>query len=244
MRDDVLLKLNWAYKRIEQLNGVIDEFVDSDPYGVTVEFNANTRQIKYRATKNAVIPDDVPLLVGDIVHNLRASLDYLVTALVRRNGGKITTSTGFPIANSRAEYKPAFYKRKIRGMRKEAKQIIHDLKPYKGGNDSLWRLHRLDIIDKHRFMFTVGVYGSVFAGPPNARNSLLMLLIDQKFVPVEAGTEITVDVPNAKFDDEAQCRVGIALYEKGVCEGEAVQALMMGFWLRVVRVLERFETLR
>ena len=41
----------------------------------------------------------------------------------------------------------------MEGMRKQA---IDAVKPYKGGNDSLWRLHQLNLADKHRFLITVG----------------------------------------------------------------------------------------
>ena len=33
-------------------------------------------------------------------------------------------------------------------------KAIDALKPYKGGNDALWRIHELDNIDKHRALFT------------------------------------------------------------------------------------------
>ena len=33
---------------------------------------------------------------------------------------------------------------------------LDSLKPYKGGNEALWRVHELDNIDKHRTLFTIG----------------------------------------------------------------------------------------
>ncbi len=45
---------------------------------------------------------------------------------------------------------------KLMGMRPAAVRAIDELKPYKGGNDQLWRIHELDIIDKHHALFTVG----------------------------------------------------------------------------------------
>ncbi len=41
-------------------------------------------------------------------------------------------------------------------MRQEAIEAIDRLKPYKGGNEPLWKIHELNNIDKHRFLFTVG----------------------------------------------------------------------------------------
>ena len=40
-------------------------------------------------------------------------------------------------------------------MLPEAVEAIDKLKPYKGGNDALWRIHELDNVDKHRSLFTL-----------------------------------------------------------------------------------------
>jgi hypothetical protein len=60
----------------------------------------------------------------------------------------------FPIAETPEKYE-AEKVRKIRRMLPEAIEAIDGLRPYKGGNDALWRIHELDNIDKHRALFTV-----------------------------------------------------------------------------------------
>ena len=40
-------------------------------------------------------------------------------------------------------------------MRPEAVEAIDRLKPYKGGNDLLWKIHALNNLDKHRAIFTL-----------------------------------------------------------------------------------------
>ena len=37
------------------------------------------------------------IIVGDIMHNLRSALDYIVTALVNQSRTRLTTSHQFPI---------------------------------------------------------------------------------------------------------------------------------------------------
>lgn len=37
-------------------------------------------------------------------------------------------------------------------MPPSAQKIVTDLKPYKGGNKTLWKLHELNRIDKHRLL--------------------------------------------------------------------------------------------
>src|SRR5215469_737042 len=92
---------------------------------------------------------------GDVVHNLRSALDHLAHQLVVAGGGTPDRDTMFPIAKDLNAYessKPA----KVKGMKPQAIKAIDALEPYKGGNDLLWRINELDIIDKHRTLFTVG----------------------------------------------------------------------------------------
>ncbi|MBZ5523208.1 MAG: hypothetical protein LAP21_13305 [Acidobacteriia bacterium] len=113
------------------------------------------------------LPVDVITAAGDVVHNLRSALDHLANQLVIVGGGKPDQSTGFPIAKDLATYevdKP----KKVKGMRQVAITAIDNVKPYKGGTAPLWRIHELDIIDKHRHLFAVAhdylFFGDGFEG--------------------------------------------------------------------------------
>jgi hypothetical protein len=93
---------------------------------------------------------------GDIVHALRSALDHLVYQLSIAGCDQVPSrQVEFPIAKDRDTYE-AEKTRKVRGIRPEAIEEIDRLKPFKDGNDVLWRIHELDNIDKHRFIFTVG----------------------------------------------------------------------------------------
>ena len=91
---------------------------------------------------------------GDVVQNLRSALDYLANHLVAAAGNPPSRRVEFPIAKD-----PAAYERdkagKVEGMVSEAVKAIDRLKPYKGGNTLLWKIHELNNIDKHRMLFTV-----------------------------------------------------------------------------------------
>src|SRR5207248_1202546 len=39
--------------------------------------------------------------------------------------------------------------------------ITRDIKPYDGGNEAIWPIHRLDIADKHRLLIPVVDYASI-----------------------------------------------------------------------------------
>jgi hypothetical protein len=107
---------------------------------------------------------EVVAIAGDVVHNLRAALDHLAKQLVLVGltvappavplTDKELRQIEFPIAETVTKYE-ADKARKVKGMTPEAIETIDRLKPYKGGNDALWRIHELDNIDKHRTLFTV-----------------------------------------------------------------------------------------
>jgi len=107
--------------------------------------------------------EDVPVysfemlaVAGDAIHSLRSALDHLAYQLAIIGSGKPPSRrVEFPIAKDRDTYE-AEKARKVEGIRPEAIEAIDALKPYKGGNDTLWRIHQLDNIDKHRFVFVIG----------------------------------------------------------------------------------------
>jgi hypothetical protein len=102
-----------------------------------------------------VLPFDSLSIAGDIIQNLRSALDHLAYQLVLANGASPTRDTFFPIGKDRAAYE-RMKAGCVKGMRADAKKAIDRVKPYGGGNDALWSLHMLNIMDKHRLLFTVG----------------------------------------------------------------------------------------
>lgn len=100
-------------------------------------------------------PFEILSIAGDVIHSLRSSPDHLAYQLaVVGSGTTPGRQVEFPIAKDRKTYE-ADKVRKVRGIRPEAVQAIDRLRPYRGGNDTLWRLHELDNIDKHRCLFVV-----------------------------------------------------------------------------------------
>jgi hypothetical protein len=95
---------------------------------------------------------------GDIVHNLRSALDHLAWELAKWKTGlpKKPNQCCFPIGRSLDNYKAIKRGGAVAGMSPEAKKAIDDLRPYKEGNEPLWRIHHLDIVDKHRHLLITG----------------------------------------------------------------------------------------
>jgi hypothetical protein len=98
-------------------------------------------------------------ILGDVIHNLRCVLDYVVTALVDASATPLTTSHQFPIFKDAARYASKV------GTKTQALDngplrhvthglaLVEDWQPYhvKGDprTDPLWGIHRFDNADKH-----------------------------------------------------------------------------------------------
>lgn len=144
-------KLIRADEHFEMLDEEIRAVVDPKSYPTFHEFNAETSQHIWKLRDAPPNLSRLSLLIGDGVHNLRAALDHMIWQLVIANGQSPTTRNEFPIFDSEAKYMKGS-KRKLIGISETARRLIQGLKPYKGGNDALWLLHRMDIIDKHRHL--------------------------------------------------------------------------------------------
>ncbi len=149
------IKIERAKTHVRELEALVQEFLQSSPYAVVREEDPETGDLVYRLRVLRQPPLAWSAIVGDAVHNLRTALDLLACELVRANGGRVNEDTGFPIGKDVHALK-SMLKNKIGGASEEAIRHIRSLNPYPGGNDGLWRLHRLDVVDKHRLLLSVG----------------------------------------------------------------------------------------
>jgi len=124
---------------------------------------------------------------GDAIHNLRSALDHLAWHLSHWETGEPSEGCAFPIARSLPDYE-SIKTRKVAGMSPEAQEAIDKLRPYKGGNEPLWMIHYLDIVDKHRQFFVLP-YQNLLSGIPFPRPGLAGTVTDQPvhFLGIFAG---------------------------------------------------------
>lgn len=151
------VKLERAEKHISDLEVAIVVFVKEHPNFIARKVDSNGDEIVYVK----YVPDVPPMIsavAGDILQNVRSTLDHLAYRIVTANPA-ITSRKDiyFPIAEGVNEYMASKRRRVIEGASPEAVKRIDALKPYKGGNDALWHLARLNNIDKHRLLLTTAM---------------------------------------------------------------------------------------
>jgi hypothetical protein len=143
-------KLQRARKYVAEFEAEARSFWSRKPFTLQNVEGAEGDLITLVRTREAP-PFDWGLILGDAVHNYRAALDILVNELL---GGASTQETAFPIARSAVFYR-SLAPMRLAGLGKVPTAAIKSLKPWAGGNDSLWALHCLDIADKHQLLVPV-----------------------------------------------------------------------------------------
>ena len=104
--------------------------------------------------KTTPLPDELSLIVGDVVHNLHTALDMAIWEIIPPDCRG--TDVKFPFYETRKQLEAQLNKGKIKIYAPAvADLIINKYKPYKEGNDSLYGLHRLDVRDKHQLLVLV-----------------------------------------------------------------------------------------
>src|SRR5207249_6127343 len=124
---------------------------------VSPKANPKTGQIQYCVVEAPDVPVEIRVITGEIIQSLRSALDYLIVQLLDVEMKQPDTRTGFPIYDSRDKFEAEFLGKIKLIQRQSSIDAIRATKPYKGGNDTLWKLHWLNIRDKHHMLFVVGM---------------------------------------------------------------------------------------
>ena len=151
----VHFKFQRAQQHAAELERRVQGFLQSAPFEVYEEEERATGDLLTRVRVHGQPPPELSTVIGDVVHNARTALDHLVWQLVLANGSQPGEKTAFPIARSKDSF-PSYAKKCLKGVSKQASAAIEELRPYQGGDQRFWRLHQLDIEDKHHLLIPVG----------------------------------------------------------------------------------------
>ncbi len=143
------LKIERAKSHIRELDNSIIDYLKTKPYRIVVEQDPNSSNHLWTLRVRNNIPHIFSAIIGDAIHNLRASLDLLASDLVAAKGESVN-NVYFPFGDDIDGFERMVQKRHIDRAGKDIVEIIRSLKPYKGGNDMLRAIHDLDITDKHK----------------------------------------------------------------------------------------------
>jgi len=148
------LKIHRAKKHVRDLQREWIIAYKRSSHNISVKDDPDTGDSILELSLDQSVPDKIPLIVGDAVHNLMSALDFVINDIEFFRHGKRSTFTKFPVYETREKLVAAVNG----GLRDKVPSVVIDfivdsVQPYRRGNgDCLWSLHALDIIDKHRIV--------------------------------------------------------------------------------------------
>lgn len=249
------LKIARARAHQDELRTALASFFATAPYKLDTRRDPDSRRLIYFLKQVSDPSPSLAVLAGEVLQALRSTLDHLAYRLVQigtNNPGPFR-HVYFPICDDAARY-AAQKTAKTQGMCPGALAAIDACKPYRGGNDVLWRLDKLNNIDKHRLLITVGsAYQSVdiaqslaaqmhgFSEEAKAlmRGMQLFLKPADKMYPLTSGRELFADAPDAA-ETNMQFRFEVVLHEVGVCEGLSLIETLDEMLAEVERIVAGF----
>ena len=235
----IFVKTERAKKHLADLISLSKAFVASKPYTIDVKRDQSRRPIYYVASIKP-LPVEFQTIAADVIHNLRVALDHLARQLwLMGPDARPNIEFNFPIRNNARQYEDCL-RGLVGSLRQDAIEVLRKVAPYKGGKGhDLWVLNRLNNIDKHRLLITVGAsYGGFdvgqhlydmmakepqLAGMPIPKLDYFAEPAD-KLCPLKVGDELLADLPDADFQNQ-QFRFFVSFNEPGVAEAEPIDAL-------------------
>ncbi len=158
-------RLKRAKENIDNLEIEISRFLDEKGHREVVERDHVAIKKFNEFWSNQSILPRFPVLISEILHHYRASLDNLIWELLRQVGHSPSTPSAieFPIFSTRptSPGKLTMFNRKIEGVGNQASALIESLQPYnavskwEGPNHALLVLHDMNRFDKHRELTVV-----------------------------------------------------------------------------------------
>jgi hypothetical protein len=237
-------KIKRAEKHIEDFKTRLRLFMDSKPYALRVDVEIESANPTVHIIKADPVPPDLLTIAGDAIHNFRSSLDHLACALVRAHGNEPSKYVEFPILEgpiTTAKIESAFAG-KVQGMRENVQDAIRAIHPYQGGNNTLWRLHRLDVIDKHKMLVAaLGNITAVNGFPPIEDKWDGNRWVGVAGVPLvlEEGQQFTF--PGAKVDKSTPFFAEVVFNQSDVAEGYPMILALMQFNREVKKVIGKLS---
>lgn len=253
-------KIERANETINNLNSEINALINGDDYKIVSKLNDDATE----CIVSAFGPDPplrLSVLVGEIVHQFRSSLDHLIWALVIENKNNPTHFHQYPICDTPEKFEYAIEKGNLEGISGSAKKIVESRQPYKKTKNIeknfLYTLRELNNIDKHRLLiiFTTSMakaqklgIGSNTPKKGEKRNNVeITHIIYPNGIkrPTENGTEILrfrFAKPEPYFKSEGKPIFRVVFKDLGAMSEQPVIYIISQTRDRVVDLIRSFES--
>jgi hypothetical protein len=152
------IKIDRAKQHLEELQSEINGFFQRGgafvAFEVAPEYSvaAGSEIGAFTYRESEPVPAMWAAIIGDVIHNLRSSLDLISSDIHSLTGGnpKDMAYVHYPFCKDKSSLHDMIKSRRLSHIGSHFLDIIEQTAPYKGGNDGLRALHDLDLLDKHQ----------------------------------------------------------------------------------------------
>ena len=238
------LKIVRAKSHIRELENQLVDYIKSKPFKVVVESEDGGSNHLWTLRVKHDIPMIFAAIIGDVIHNLRASLDLLATELVE-HAGQDAKNVYFPFGNDADGLEQMIKKRRIDKAGQGVVDIVRDLKPYTGGNKVLRSLHDLDITDKHKSLVPVAHYAGIKNFQMNGASGPMLTIQNLHCGPIRDGMVLMSLPPagNVRVGQSFNPSLKLCLDEDVIERDEELVETMHKYVDMVEDILQRFKEL-
>lgn len=248
--DAIYAKIERANEQLQRFNGEINAYLTSDPppYSIVGNLDSQGTHYRFHATGKTQPPIRFPILAGEIIQQLRSSLDYLVVALAGLNGQHPLNNHQFPVCRTPEKFEKAASGGIMKGVGRAALDKIIAAQPYNNAAPDTYTLaaiHDLNIRDKHRLLVVISVAvqlgDTVTIGTREGSHPTIVGLSPPwPAIVTEAGTEVFyIELAEPCFDFYANAEFASQIAFDKVGSAEIVDvipalATMIGFTTELV----------
>jgi len=157
------LRIERAKKHLAEIESLIS---DSEPFHYLVETDIFTGDRATFSRENKTVIDQIKIISGDVIHNLRTAIDNAYWDIVSKyvDDKKQEKNIQFPFCEKQENLQSLIKRRQAHKVGEKFVSTIIDMKPYKdNGNKIFTLIHELDISDKHKFPTPVGDFTKINA---------------------------------------------------------------------------------
>ncbi|MDQ5874636.1 MAG: hypothetical protein M3526_04550 [Actinomycetota bacterium] len=247
-------KLRRTDANLTQLNDAIMAFFNRTPYETVTDLKIEEGEDVGEATVRARFVDPLPVedlgvLIGEFVHNLRSSLDQLAWQLsIRAGNDPPPAGTEFPVFIDCDKFVTSG-RHKIRGLSVDDRLWIEEIQPYHyGDSHPLWVLHDLSVRDKHRYALRTALEVQwPIMEPPETKD---LFVLDETYPsglpPYYEGDVIALykvrqTGPDPKLNVKTHFTLNVLLDEGGATKGEGLFKTLLQLEEAVREIVKSFE---
>jgi hypothetical protein len=162
--NSVQCKLYRAKEHFFELQAETQRYYQTNPAKIVRENTGSPDEYIGKVIAEKPIPKKIPLIIGDVIQNLRSSLDYLVWELVLAAKNTPNHHNMFPICTTKEAFEAQVARHRLDGVDTGALAEIDALQPYHDGLDAEGNvfvvLDELNNINKHRQILNTILFSS------------------------------------------------------------------------------------